>query len=245
MNTPPVVSDASSSDPAMDRYEAVFEVQGDRLVSRHTPEQSAEMLGQACWARIVELFPAVMRDEIVQFNLIPGRRWAGQFSGDGKNDLGRTGFSFSVARYVIEEQDDYDRPTRPLTARRKTLDWTLVHEMGHYICLRSNAIELFSQAFDGDMMPQPKRREEPDDYSEDGSPALDGNFVTSYAERNPGDEEVVETFTTYLLVDRLPENDSLVAQKIRFFETQPGFPELRTFVQSIGTPDRPQIKALP
>ncbi|MEE9394526.1 MAG: hypothetical protein V3W41_18685 [Planctomycetota bacterium] len=116
--------------------------------------------------------------------------------------------------------------------------YTLVHEMGHYICIRTYAIELFSQSFDSDRVPQPERRKKPDDYLKDGSPRLDGNFVTSYAERTPGDEEVVETFTTYMLVKDLPKGDSLVVRKIRFFETMPGYPELRRRIQGIGSKKR-------
>jgi hypothetical protein len=74
-------------------------------------------------------------------------------------------------------------------------------------------IEKFSGVYDGDDVPQPKRSKDPKNYPDDGSPLVEGNFVTSYAERNPGDEEVVETFTTYLTVTKLPDNSSLVGKK--------------------------------
>ena len=100
--------------------------------------------------------------------------------------------------------------------------------------MTTGAIELFSQAFDGDDKPQPKRRKNPNDYPSDGAPVTDGDFVTSYAERTPGDEEVCETFTTYLMIPELPTNDSLVAKKIRFFDSLPGYPELRAHIQQFG-----------
>ncbi|MCA9291012.1 MAG: hypothetical protein KDA25_07785 [Phycisphaerales bacterium] len=225
-------------DAALERadaaYLAVFEVVDDRLVGKHLRDDAAGDLGIACWSRLTTGFPLSYRKLIVQFNIQSGRRWAGRFDGSGANDVGRAGFRLSIAGYLAAEEKDLNDPHRPFTPRRGTLDWTLVHEMGHYICLRTNAIELFSQQFDGDQVPQPARREQPDDYPEDGSPRLSGDFVTSYAERVGGDEEVVETFTTFLLAPELPRDESLVARKIRFFETMPGFPELREHIQRVG-----------
>lgn len=212
---------------------AVFVVTGDALTQKHVREAGAGELGLAAWRRLTTLIPAEHREGIVQFNVIPGRRWAGRFGGDGKNDAGRTGYQFSIAAYVAEEESELARADRPVTPRRGTLDWTIVHEMGHYICLKTDAIERFSRQFDAKPN-MPVRREQPDDYPDDGSPVLNGGFVTSYAERTPGDEEVVETFTTYLTVPELPTNDSWAARKIRFFATIPGMPELRAHVQAVG-----------
>lgn len=57
--------------------------------------------------------------------------------------------------------------------------------------------------------------------------------MTSYAERNPGDEEAVECFTTFVLSNALPKNNSLVAEEIRFFNALPSFPALRAPVQRL------------
>lgn len=239
----PTLADVPDRDrlrQADDKYLAVFDVEGDTLVGKHLRDKSAGELGLACWQRIARIIPTRFREDLVQFNIQSGRRWAGMFDGDGRNDVGRPGYRLSVARYTVAEQPNYSNPDRPPTPRRGTLDWTLVHELGHLICLQNNAIELFSQAFDGDTHPQPDRRDDPDDYPGDGSPRLDGDFVTSYAERNPGDEEAVETFTTYLLIDQLPNNDSLAARKIAFFASLADMPELRKHVQSIGDDDQRQ-----
>lgn len=228
------VPDKPGLSAAPAKYLAVFEVRDDAFVGKHLRDREAAELGLACWERIKVLFPLSYRKLIVQFNIMGGRRLAGAFGGSGKNDVGRAGFQLSVARFCAAEERGLRKPGRAVTRRRGTLDWTLVHELGHYICLRMNVIELFSQSYDGDDVPQPKRREKPDDYPKDGTPRLDGDFVTSYAERTGGDEEVVETFTTYMLARELPKGDALVARKLRFFDTIPGFPELRRRIQAIG-----------
>lgn len=217
-----------------DKYYVVFEVKGNTLIDKFSSDSKTRNMGAASWKRITALFPIQYRQGIIQYNVMAGRRWAGQFSGDGENDIGRPGYRMSVARYLLQKTPELNNANRPVTPRRGTLDWTLVHEIGHYICLKTNAIELFSQAFDGDMHPQPPRRKRPMDYPKDGSPVVNGNFVTSYAERTPGDEEVVETFTTYMTIKELPQNDSLVARKIHFFNKIPGFPELRAHIQSLS-----------
>lgn len=227
-------------DSADAKYLAVFEINDNRLVAKSVRDQQAAGLGLQAWLRIEALFPPDYRDEIVQFNVLDGNRWAGFFGGDGKNDVDREGYRLSIAKFTILQEPNRQHPRRPVTPRRETLDWTLVHEMGHYLCLRSNSIERFSQVFDGDDNPQPRRRENPDDYAVDGSPKLVGNFVTSYAERSGGDEEVVECFTTYMLVADLPTNGSLVAQKIRFFDKIEGMPKLRAHIQQYKSIDKKQ-----
>ena len=216
-------------------YYVIFEVNGDKLIDNYASDTRTRQLGVASWQRITELFPLHYRKGIIQYNVMAGRRWAGRFGGDGSNDIGKPGYSLSVARYLLEKTPALENSKLPITPRRGTLDWTLIHEMGHYICLTTNAIELFSQSFDGDMHPQPTRRKRPMDYPADGSPLTTGNFVTSYAERTPGDEEVVETFTTYMTITELPKNNSLVARKINFFNTLPGFPELRQHIQQFSS----------
>lgn len=216
------------------KYFVVFEVDGNTLNDKFISTDNTKMLGVAGWNRITQLIPLKYRENIVQFNVMSGRRWAGNFSGDGENDVNREGYRLSIAKYLLQEEGQLMDAQRPASNRRGTLDWTLIHELGHYICLERNAIELFSQSFDGDMFFQPERRKKPNDYPKNGSPITDGHFVTSYAERTPGDEEVVETFTTYMTLKELPSNDSLVARKIRFFNTLPGFPELRAHIQRLN-----------
>lgn len=225
------IPDKASLSAADAKFLTVFEIEGDAFIAKHVRDEQAASLGIDGWQRILALFPPSYRSELVQFNVLDGERWAGFFSGDGSNDVDRKGYRLSIAKYLLLKEPNRKDAVRPITPRRETLDWTLVHEMGHYICLRTDSIERFSQVFDGDGKPQPRRREHPDDYATDGSPKLQGNFVTSYAERVGGDEEVVECFTTYMMVPELPTNDSLVAEKIRFFERVEGMPELRAHIQ--------------
>jgi|GEM_PF-7007322 len=225
---------ANIDSPFNSHYFAVFEVNGNQLSERYIADKQTEILGIAGWNRITALFPLSVRENIIQYNVMGGRRWAGSFDGSGKNDMGRPGYKLSIAKYLLKKEKQLHESTRAASARRGTLDWTLIHEIGHYVCLTSNAIELFSQSFDGDTVPQPPRRKQPSDYPEDGSPRTEGNFVTSYAERNAGDEEVVETFTTYMTIKAIPSNTSLVARKIRFFDTLPGFPEMRQHIQNLS-----------
>ncbi|WP_068265283.1 hypothetical protein [Rubripirellula obstinata] len=225
------IPDKDSLQVAADKFLAVFEIDGDDFIAKVVRDEQAATLGLYGWQRIETLFPLEYRNELVQFNVLDGKRWAGFFSGDGANDVDRKGYRLSIAKFLLLKESNRHNPSRSITPRRETLDWTLVHEMGHYLCLRSDSIEQFSQVFDGDSKPQPRRREEPDDYAKDGSPKLKGDFVTSYAERTGGDEEVVECFTTYMLVANLPTNDSLVAEKIRFFDDVEGMPELREHIQ--------------
>ncbi|MDF1666791.1 MAG: hypothetical protein P1V97_33885 [Planctomycetota bacterium] len=203
------VPDKAALKAAQDKYIAVFEIRDDNFVGKHVTDKEAGKLAHGCWARIKALFPLSYRKLLVQFNIMSGRKLAGAFDGSGKNDVGRKGYRLSVAKYCAAKEKRLGKPQRQVTRRRGTLDWTLVHEMGHSICLRMNVIELFSQSFDGDNVPQPKRRKRPTDYAKDGSPSLSGNFVTSYAERKGGDEEVVETFTTYMLLKKLRHNSRL------------------------------------
>jgi hypothetical protein len=227
------ISDVPGLAEAPEQYLAIFEIDEDGIVGKHVRDEAAGRLGLLCWDRITALFPVWARRRIVQFNVQEGSRWAGQFDGSGKNDVGRSGYKLSVSVALLAKEADLADPRRPADARRGTLDWTLVHEVGHYYCLVTDSIEQFSQRFDAKPN-MPVRREEPDDYPEDGSPVIDGNFVTSYAERTPGDEEVVETFTTYLLAPALPVNGSLVSEKIRFFDGVRGMAELRERIQGVG-----------
>ena len=228
------ISDSPLLKQADGKYEALFEIRDDAIVSKHLRERAAGNLGLKCWKRTAALFPLSYRKLLIEFNVHAGERSASSFSGSGSNDLDRPGYRFSVARYALEQADRLGDADRPVTRRRGTLDWTLVNLIGSYICLRTNGIELFSREFFGEGLPQPERRKNPSGYPEDGSPRFDGDFVTSYAERATADRETVESFTTFLLVDELPDEDSLAARKMRFFETMPGYPELRKHVQSIG-----------
>ncbi|MEE9394844.1 MAG: hypothetical protein V3W41_20335 [Planctomycetota bacterium] len=112
---------------ASDDYLAVFEVRDDKLVGKHLRVSVAGRLGLQCWERMTTLFPLSYRKLIVQFNVMKGKGAAGRFSGNGSNDVGRKGFRISIARYLLEKSKaTLKKRSRPVTARRGTLDWTLV-----------------------------------------------------------------------------------------------------------------------
>jgi hypothetical protein len=230
------IPDSKQLRQAPDKYLAVFEVQNNELVGKEIRNEASGTVGLEGWKRLKVLFPPEYRSEIVQFNVQAGDRWAGMFDGDGKNDVGRKGYRLSIADDTLRDEPLLANSSRVATARRGTLDWTLIHEVGHYICLKRDLIEMFSQAFDGDDVAQPRRHKSPTQYAPDGSPKVDGNFVTRYAERTPGDEETVETFTTYLTIKVLPDNPSLVAKKIMFFDKYPEIRKLREHIQSLNDP---------
>ncbi len=113
----------------------------------------------------------------------------------------------------------------PLVPRRGSFDWSLIHEFGH---LRG-WLDLTWREFLGTF---PDVQGPGEGYSADGSPVLDRDFVTSYAERDDGDEDYAETFTTFVM---LPESaipaeqpgEPLATAKVRWMSNLPGMRELR------------------
>jgi len=66
----------------------------------------------------------------------------------------------------------------------------------------------------------------------DGTPVLDRDYVTSYAERSWGDEDAAESFTTYVMLTALPEPaDALATAKVRWFDEQPDYAAWRSMIR--------------
>jgi hypothetical protein len=117
-------------------------------------------------------------------------------------------------------EDDEPDSCAPLSGHRGSWDWTLIHELGHLRQYADGTVDDFVDTF-GVMTG------EGEGYPADGSPSLDGMWVTSYAERAGGDEDAAESFTTFVMLDPLPEPSSIAAAKVAFFADQPDYLELR------------------
>lgn len=213
---------------------AAFEVDGNRLISTFVRDTASAQLGLKYWQKMVTRVPFDVRRDIVQFNVIGSSDPVGWFSGDGSNQTGREGYSIAISQIL---SDTLGKPCDPLTPRRGTFDWTLVHELAHMRTLLTQVPELFNPPYDGVLQPNVtelfssrfKSPEGNEVFPPDGSPKLTGNFVTSYAQQEAGgDEEVAEVFTTYIMIDPLPSNGSTVAAKLKFMDSIPGFSELKT-----------------
>ncbi len=213
--------------------EVAFEIKGDKIVAKHVRDQEHLELGLEHWQRIVTRIPKNTRDKVVQFNMInpEDQNDFGFFSSTkNKNNTGRKGYVIETA--LLYDAEDKNDPCSPLTPLNGLTDWNIVHEFGHAILLSKGYIETFSDMFDENILSNkkkklPKRRKEPTGYPELGQVSTTGGFVSEYAERAGGDEEAVETFVSYIMINDIPTGDSLAAQKIRYFHFLPGMPEIR------------------
>lgn len=201
-------------------YQAVFEVSGDDLVGKFVRDEAAAQGAMLLWQELVMRIPLNQRTQLVQFSLIENDDLAGYVNNTGTdNQTGRLGPSLYLNVSNIADNDP--DVCAPLSGRRGTYDWTLIHEFGHLRQYADGTVNDFTATFqtptgDGE------------GYPSDGSPVLDGNFVTSYAEEAGGDEDAAESFTTFVMLADIPTNDSIAADKVRFFDEQPDYAELRT-----------------
>jgi hypothetical protein len=172
------------------------------------------------WQELILRIPLNQRQQLVQLALFPsGGDLAGYVDNVGtQNDVGRYGPSLFLSADVLDENDP--DPCAPLDPRRGTYEWTLIHEFGHLRQYADGSVDDFVETFGTETG-------DGEGYPEDGSPSLDGDWVTSYAERAGGDEDAAESFTTYVMLAELPTEDSLAADKVHFFDAVPGYRELR------------------
>jgi hypothetical protein len=201
-------------------------IRKDRL-NQHTDRAVAEgALG--LWRELVFRIPTSQRLDLVQLEITKASDPAGATDNSGTGSAtGRFGYVLSFSASGIDRNDP--DPTAPLARRRGTFDWTLIHELGHLRMYADGTIDDYMRDFENRTGPGRG-------YPEDGSPRTDGDWVTSYAERAGGDEDCAESFTTYVMLDELPEGDSLAAWKVRWFARRPGYPELRRALR-ITEPD--------
>jgi hypothetical protein len=211
----PVRAELSGGD-----FVAVFEVDGDQLISRWASDEAVAEGALQLWQEAVMRIPTNQRAQLVQLALFDGNSdLAAYVDNSGTQNLtGRYGPSLHLNASIIEDNDP--DVCAPLSGRRGTYDWTLIHEFGHIRQYADGAVNGFVERFGNETG-------DGEGYPDDGSPSLDGDWVTSYAERAGGDEDAAESFTTFVMVDPLPTNDSKAAEKVRWFAEQPGYLELR------------------
>lgn len=202
---------------------ATFEVDGHALIGKHVTDVEAAEGGLKLWQEIALRIPANQLGDLVQLDIYTDTDPVAYFNRTGGVTTQRQGLKlgFSVENFKTNDAD----PCAPLRPARGNFDWSLVHEFGHLRGFVDRSWFTFLGRF-------PDIRGEGDGYPEDGSPVLDRDFVTSYAERADGDEDYAESWTTYVMLPSsdLPaevEGESLALQKIRWLDAQPGLRELR------------------
>jgi len=197
----------------------VFELDGDEVVGAWYEDEQLAEGGLGLWEELVLRIPANQRADLVQFEL--NRTSDPVASTDNSGTGTRTGrFGRGMRFSVVNLTRNEGGATAPLSRRRGTFDWTLIHECGHLRSYVDGTTNAFTAAFR-------TGRGAGEWYPQDGSPRTTGNWVTSYAERAGGDEDCAESFTAYVMLDELPTGDSVAAQKVRWFDERPGYRELR------------------
>ena len=223
-------------DPSLDDGDedtvAIFEVDGHKLIGKHVTDPEAAAGGLKLWQELTLRFPENQLRDLVQFEIFTSTDPTAIFNRTGKVTTQRSGLKigFSVENF---ERNDPD-PCAPLVPRRGTFDWSLVHEMGHLRGWVDGSWTRFMETFED-------RSGAGEGFPEDGSPVLDREFVTSYAERADGDEDHAESWTTFVM---LPESaipamtpmEPAAATKVRWMYDQPGLRALRKAIR-ITEPD--------
>jgi hypothetical protein len=109
---------------------AVFEVEGDDLVAVAYEQREIAEGALALWRELVFRIPTNQRLDLVQFEITkePDPAGATDNSGTGSR-TGRFGYVLSFSAFNLGENPPH--PAAPLSRRRGTFDWTLIHEFGH------------------------------------------------------------------------------------------------------------------
>ena len=219
---------ASSEPPPSNQILASFEVDGDQLIGVHYQDRAIAEASLRLWQELVLRIPTNQRLDLVEFRIFEGSDRSGYVDNGGtESSSQRYGSIMSLNRSNLERNPE--DPCAPLSRRRGTFDWTLIHEFGHLRTYADGVVNQYTAAF-------PTRTGPGEGYPEEGTPRLDGEWVSSYAERAGGDEDCAESFTAFVMLDEVPQGDSLAQQKIRWFASLPGYPELRRALR-ITEPD--------
>ncbi len=223
---------------------ATFEVDGHDLIGKHVTDVAAAEGGLKLWQEVMLRIPENQLLDLVQLDISLDSDPVAYFNRTGAVTTTRKGLKigFSVATFAINGED----PCAPLEPRRGTFDWSLVHEFGHLRGFVDGSWPLFLNTF-------PDVQGPGDGYPEDGSPILTGDFVTSYAERDDGDEDYAESWTTYVMlpasdIPALTGDDPLALQKVHWMDAQPDLRELREALRiteadhaSVDVPAAPRL----
>ncbi|MEQ8277979.1 MAG: hypothetical protein RMA76_28015 [Deltaproteobacteria bacterium] len=231
-NPPPLLVLADIPDnPSLDDGDpdtvAIFEVDGHALIGKHVTDVAAAEGGLKLWQELTLRIPENQLLDLVQFEISLDTDPVAYFNRRGAVTTERYGLKlgFSVDNFTRNDPD----PCAPLVPRRGTFDWSLVHEFGHLRGWVDRSWDRFLEDFED-------VRGSGEGYPEDGSPSLDGDFVTSYAERADGDEDHAESWTTYVMlaedaVGPAMPDEPLARTKVRWMRDQPGLAELRRAIR--------------
>lgn len=219
---------------------AVFEVDGDALVGKWVRDPEAARAGLAMWREVVLRIPVNQRLDLVQLDIFTGRSQAAYFNRTG--DIRTDRYGLKIGFHLDTYYDNQPDICAPLEPRRGSFDWSLVHEFGHLRGWLDGSWDAFLDRFDD-------VRGSGEGYPDDGSPVLDRDFVTSYAERADGDEDHAESWTTFVMIDlaRLPAptpDEPLAVTKVRWMSEQPDLLELRRALR-ITEPDGGDVTIVP
>lgn len=231
--TPPslLVLDDIPDDPALDDGDkdtlATFEVCGDVFVGKYVRNREAAEKGLLMWQEVVLRIPANQRRDLVQFEIYQNSGQAAIFNRTGDITTQRQGLK--IGFHVDTFDDNQSDVCAPLAPRRGSFDWSLVHEFGHLRGWVDGSWPEFLDTF-------PDFEGPGEGYPEDGSPVLDRDFVTSYAERADGDEDHAESWTTFVMLPEPAivaedEGEPLAMTKVRWMREQPGLAELRQAIR--------------
>lgn len=219
------------NDPSLDDDNpdtgAVFEVDGHSLIGKHVTDVAAAEGGLRLWQELALRFPENQLRDLVQYEVFSTSDPVATFNRTNAVTTQRNGLKIGFSAELIDKNDP--DPCAPLVPRRGTFDWSLVHEMGHVRGWLDGSWTRFISTFPDVSGPG-------DGFPEDGSPVLDRAFVTSYAERDDGDEDHAESWTTFVMlpesaIPAMMADEPLAASKVRWMYDQPGLRALRQAVR--------------
>ena len=206
-----------------------YAVEGDEIVDPDVPDDYAVV-----WERFTELFPAETHPEITMFVAIDAEESGGTDGALERNRLRPD------ERYLAIDVTGWDEPDE--------LDRTLIHEFAHLMTLRASQVtdeiddedcplyankgcplpgsyleawetEFWPDAADPDFSEEDDAMQARYDEDEDG-------YVTEYAATNP-DEDIAESFASWVVDDTEVTEGTVVAEKLAFFEDYPELVQLK------------------
>ncbi len=210
-----------------------YAVEGDEL----TDEAPAEYA--AVWERFAELIPADLRPEVTMFVAIDAEASGGTDGAMQPNGLRPD------ERYIALDVTGSVEPA--------TLDRTMIHEYAHLLTLRGSQVdpdednadscEVFAAtycpletsylyAYLTEFWPDVQGTEFDSSESAIEDRYTADSFVTDYAAKNP-DEDIAEVFAEWVIGSRVPTGDSVVDDKLRFFDDYPELVEFRDEVAAV------------
>jgi len=210
-----------------------YNVEGDEMLDEAPAEYAA------VWERFAELIPAELRPEVTMFVAIDSEKSGGTDGAMQANGLRPD------ERYIALDVSGAVDPT--------TLDRTMLHEYAHLLTLRDGQVDVDeASAADCPVYADPKCPLDdsylfaylsefwPDvqgpefDSSEDAIASRydKDSFVTEYAAKNP-DEDIAEVFAEWILESAEPSGDTIVDEKLRFFDDYPELIEFRNEVLAV------------